>query len=214
MTITEERPGQFADLDPDEVTIGTASGPGLWLAPAGTAPPATTGGNLGAFTTPWAALGYASDDGVTNGGDTTTEQITPWQSRTPIRTLVTERTRTVQFVLWQLNELTLGLYFDTVVPPPVSGVISFDVRSDQPQRIHAVAVDVLDGASQFRIVYPRATLDSTGDMAITKASVVPLDVTLSALDDAGVMAKIYYKLASGAVGERTIRSGGSGKAAA
>jgi hypothetical protein len=161
---------------------------------------------MGAFTTPWKSLGYASDDGVTNGGDTTTETITPWQSRTPIRTIVTEKTRTIQFVMWQLNQDTLGLYFDTVVPAPVSGLISFEVRSDSAPMLRAVAVDVLDGQNQFRIVYPRCTLESAGDMNITKSAVVPLDVTLSALDQAGVMAYVYFKTATGLMGEVPVLS--------
>lgn len=173
-------------LDPGEVTVGTANGPGLWIAPEGTREPE----GFGEFAEPWRSLGYASDDGVTIGGDTTTEAITPWQSSMPIRTLITERTKTLNFTLWQLNQETLGLYFDTDVPAPIDGITSFDVRSDSPPRTYAVSVDVRDGLNRFRATYRRATLDSTGDMAITKGAVVPLEITLSALDDGGVMVHI------------------------
>lgn len=176
-------------LYPEQVIIGTAKGPGLWIAPAGTAPPAT----MGDYAAPWKNLGYASDDGVTIAGDTTTEDITPWQSRMPIRSIVTEISKTLQFTLWQLNADTLALYFDTTVPNTTPGTYSFDVRSDAPPKLWAVSVDVEDGEGQFRITYSRATLDSTGDMAITKSAVVPLDVTLKALDSAGVMAHVDVK---------------------
>jgi hypothetical protein len=189
-------------LDPTAVVVGTAAGPGIWLAPEKTAPPAA----LGAFVAPWVSLGYASDDGVTVGGDTTTQDITPWQSKTPIRTLVTARTRTLHFILWELNETTLGLYFDMVIPPPALGVIAADIRSDSPQLIHAVAVDVVDGDNHFRLTYPRASLSTTGDMAITKSAVIPLDVTLSALDDAGVLAHLEFDNGSGSLTTATIRS--------
>ena len=170
------------DLDPTEVIIGTANGPGLWIAPEGTPPP-----EPGApFASPWVSLGYTSDDGVTIGGDKTTEAITPWQSTAPIRTIITEVTRTVAFVLWQLNQTTLGLYFDTPVPAAdSSGVTEFDVSSAGGGLIYAVAVDAKDGDNCLRLIWSRANLDSTGDMQLTKGAAVPLDVTLSALDNAG-----------------------------
>lgn len=170
------------DLDPTEVLIGTANGPGLWIAPEGTPPP-----DPGvAFADPWLSLGYASDDGVTVGGDKTTEAITPWQSTAPIRTIITEVTRTVAFVLWQLNELTLGVYFDTeVLPAGVDDILAFDVPSAGGGRVHAVAVEAKDGDNILRMIWRRANLDSTGDMALTKGAAVPLDITLSALDEGG-----------------------------
>ena len=178
-------------LYPEQVMIGTANGPGLWIAPAGTPPPAS----LGAYPSPWKNLGYASDDGVTISGDTTTEAITPWQSKLPIRQVVTEITKTINFTMWQLNADTLALYFDTDVGTATAGAYSFDVRSDSPPKVWAVSVDVKDGEGQFRITYSRANLDSAGDMAITKSAVVPLEVTLSALDDNGVMAHVDVKTA-------------------
>ena len=173
--------------------VGSANGVGIWIAPAGT--PAPTAG--APFAAPWKPLGYASDDGVTLGGDTTSEAITPWQSRTPIRTIITERTRTVAFVMWQLNQDTLGLYFDTDVPAASGSGYSFDVRSDGGGKIHAIAVDSKDGDAGIRFTFPRATLESTGDMQLTKGAIVPLDVTLSALDSAGVLVHIDVTTATG-----------------
>lgn len=178
------------DLAPNEVMVGTSNGAGLWIAPEGTSLP-EDGAD---FAAPWRSLGYASDDGPTLSGDTTSEGITPWQSRTPIRTIITERTQTVQFVLWQLNQDTLGLYFGAEVPAGDSNEYSFDVRSDDPSRIYAIAVDAKDGDSIFRVGYTRATLDSVGDLQLQKGAAVPLDVTLSALDDAGTLCTVYVKV--------------------
>jgi hypothetical protein len=176
------------DLDPAEVLIGTANGVGLWVAPPNTPPPPDL---ETAFATPWLPLGYADAAGVTIGGTTTTENIIPWQSKMPIRTVVTAREKTLHFVLWQLNEITLGMYFDTPPPAPSGdGSISFDVMSDAPQQEHAVSVDVLDGTNRFRLTYPRANLSTTGDMVLSKSAVVPLDITLAALDAGGVLAHI------------------------
>ncbi len=194
------QPGPRPALDPTQTMVGSANGVGLWIAPPGTAAP-----ELGdPFAAPWRPLGYASDDGVTQGGDTTSESITPWQSRSPIRTIITEKTRTVGFTLWQLNQDTLALYFDTEVPESTDGSYSFDVRTDGGGRIYAVGVDSRDGDNSIRFVYPRATLDSTGDMALTKGAMVPLEVTLSALDDSGVMVHIDVVAGGGAAQQLTV----------
>jgi hypothetical protein len=173
-------------LDPTQTQVGTANGPGIWIAPAGTPPPAAGG----AFASPWASLGYASDDGPTIGQDTDSEDLTPWQSVAPIRTVITGKSITLHFVLWQLNEQTLALYFDTAVTAPVTGKLAMDVPSTGGGHIYAVAIDSLDGVNAFRVTFPRATLESAGDMQLQKGAMVPIDVTLKALDNAGILAHI------------------------
>lgn len=170
-------------LNPEEVQVGTANGPGLWLAPAGTAPPAKT---YTPWPLPWRLLGYLSDDGPTVGQSTDSEALTPWQSRVPIRTVITGREITMQFVMWQLNPLTIALYFDADEPAEgADGSIHMELRSDAPTHLYAVGIDTRDGDTVFRIAFGRASLSDAGDMAITSGSAVPLDVTLSALDDGG-----------------------------
>lgn len=194
MTITEPTPRAGSALDPEETMVGTSNGVGLWIAPAGTAAPE----GLADFAAPWRPLGFASDDGVTLGGDTTSESFTPWQSTAPIRTIITEVTKTIGFTLWQLNQDTLGLYFDTVVPAPgTGGAMSFDLQSGGGGRTHAIGVDAKDGDNHLRFVFPRAQLDTAGDMVLQKGAMVPLEVTLSALDAGGILAHIDVKVAGG-----------------
>jgi hypothetical protein len=170
-------------LNADEVTVGINRGPGIYLAPAGTDGPADIDSDWDA---PWESLGYISDDGVTVGASTDTTDLTPWQSTVPIRTLITARTLTLQFVLWQTNPLNLALYFDTAVPEGDS----FDVRSDEGGYLYAVGIDVQDGDNRFRIVFRRAQLSDSGDVTIARGSAIGWDCTLSALDDNGVLCHI------------------------
>jgi hypothetical protein len=175
-------------LDPTEVQVGTANGPGLYIAPAGTAGPADTTAD---WMSPWAVLGYLSDDGPTVAQSTDSEDITPWQSVVPIRTVLTSRGVTVQFTMWQLNAATLALYFDVDVPTPGSdGEVEMEVRTDSPQHIYAVGIDSADADRALRIIFPRASLSDAGDMQLQRGAAVPLDVTLSALDDGGTLAKV------------------------
>jgi len=186
------RPGALAAyvpvLTPKEVQIGTANvNSGLWVAPAGTAMPTTA---TTAFTTPWLLLGYISDDGVTIGQSITKQDIVPWQSRVPIRSVVTEKLITMHFILWQINPQTVAMWFDQPQPVPVAdGSFEMDVVTGLPQNIVAVAMDSLD-QRVMRVGFSRASLSSAGDMKVAKGGAVPLEVTMTALDNAGVMAHV------------------------
>jgi hypothetical protein len=175
-------------LDPSEVQVGTANGPGIYLAPAGTDAPDGTEDD---WEDPWRILGYLSDDGPTVGNSTDSEDITPWQSVVPIRSIITGRSVTLQFVLWQLNAVTLAMYFDAEEPiPDADGGIDMELRSDAPQRLHAIGIDSADAERTLRISFTRASLTAAGDMQITRGAAVPLDVTLSALDDGGQLGRV------------------------
>jgi hypothetical protein len=175
-------------LNPSEVQVGTSNGPGIYIAPAGTEPPDDTETEWGS---PWRILGYLSDDGPTVGQSTDSEDITPWQSAVPLRSVITGRQITMQFVLWQLNPVTLALYFDNEEPTPgTDGSIDMELRSDAPQRLHAIGIDSADAERVFRISFTRASLTDAGDMQITRGAAVPLDCTLSALDDGGTLGRV------------------------
>jgi hypothetical protein len=200
-------------LKPDEVQTGSSNGPGIYLAPVGTALPADTSTPFG---TPWDILGYLSDDGPTVGQATDSNDLIPWQSVVPLRSVITKRTITLQFILWQLNELTMGLYFDADPPTPAAdGSISMTVRSDTPQHLYAIAIDAADADRVMRLGFTRASLSDAGDMQLKRGEAVPLDCKLTALDDAGVMATILLGPGSGALAagaaagttKSTVRSG-------
>jgi hypothetical protein len=175
-------------VNPAEVQVGAPNGPGIYVAPPGTAPPDATADE---WATPWRILGYLSEDGPTVGQSTDSTDITPWQSVSPIRSVITARGVTLQFVMWQLNEVTLAMYFDADVPAVAAdGSIDMDIRTDTPQHLYAVGIDSADADRVFRLVFGRASLSSAGDMQLTRGAAVPLDVTLSALDDAGKLANI------------------------
>jgi hypothetical protein len=175
-------------IDPTEVQVGTPNGPGIYLAPAGTEAPDNSTDD---WESPWHVLGYLSEDGPTVGQSTDSTDLTPWQSAVPIRSVITSRSVTLQFVMWQLNETTLALYFDADVPTVgTDGSVNMDIRSDAPQHIYAVGIDSRDAERTFRLAFSRASLSAAGDMQISRGAAVPLDVTLSALDDAGQLAAL------------------------
>jgi hypothetical protein len=199
-----------ATIDPTEVQVGTPNGPGIYIAPPGTEPPDDTTDD---WESPWEILGYLSEDGPTVGVSTDSTDLTPWQSAVPIRSVITSRTVTLQFVMWQLNAVTLALYFDADVPTTAAdGSIDMELRTDSPQHLYAIGIDSADAERVFRMAFGRASLSSAGDMQITRGAAVPLDVTLSALDDGGALA--YVKLGPRSGGGAAPLSGGKSEKAA
>lgn len=196
-------------LDPTQVHIGTNNLAGIYVAPAGTAAPTL----LDDFADPWMSLGYLSADGPTVSQSSSSTDITPWQSTTPIRTLITARGVTIHVVMWQINALTLSVYFD--VDPTswdnTTPTQDLQVRSDNPQHIFAVAIDTNDAGQRFRLSFTRATLSAVGDMAISRGATIPLDATLSALDDNGVLARLQIASSTGDATTRTFSGGKDGK---
>jgi hypothetical protein len=175
-------------LDPSEVQVGTPNGPGIYIAPPGTEPPDSTDEE---WESPWAILGYLSDDGPTVGASTDSETIQPWQSAVPLREVITGRSVTLQFVIWSLNEQTLALYFDADVPTAAAdGSIDMELRTDTPAHLYSIGIDSADAERVLRISFRRASLSDAGDMAISRGAAVPLDCTLSALDDGGVLGRV------------------------
>lgn len=178
-------------LDPTEAVLGINNGPGIYIAEAG-----ATGADLPAtidavWAAPWEPLGYLSDDGVTISADVSSDAITPWQSTSPIRQVITGKAYTMAFVLWQTNPRSMGLYFDTDVDEAdSSGAFDFEVRSDAGGFIHAIGLDVRDGNLVTRIMFPRAQLSDNDDVTIARGDIIGWGVTLSALDDSGVLAKV------------------------
>jgi hypothetical protein len=188
-------------LDPSEVQVGTPNGPGIYIAEAGTEPPDSTDEEWGSE---WSILGYLSDDGPTVGSSTDSESLQPWQSAVPLREVITGRSITMQFVIWSLNEQTLALYFDADVPTAGSdGSIDMELRTDTPAHLYAIGIDSADAERVFRISFRRASLSAAGDMAISRGAAVPLDCTLSALDDGGVLGRVQ-------LGARASGGGGNG----
>lgn len=187
-------------LDADQILLGINNGPGIYIAPVGTAPPADL---QTAWAAPWATLGYLSDDGVTLGASTDSDTLTPWQSTSPVRTVITGKELTMKFVMWQTDPASVALYFDMLPPTGTDGAFSADITSGGGGNLYSIGLDVLDGGTIMRVVFPRAQLSDAGDVSIKRGEAIGWDVTLSALDNNGILGHIEVGPSTAALSEQS-----------
>lgn len=171
-------------LNPDNVLVGTSNGPGIWVAPVGTAMPATVNT---APADPWNTLGYLSEDGVKVSQSTDSQNIMAWQTKTPLRSFVTSREVSLEFTMLELSKRNFQLYFGQKMDAADEAEFSITVRGDEPAHQYAILLDLIDGDLITRLYYPRASLSQAGDMEVTQSGAIGLPVTMAAQDDNGVL---------------------------
>lgn len=131
-------------------------------------------------------LGYVSEDGLTNGRSSETEEFKDWGGNV-IYTSLTSQSDTFQFTLVEaLNEDVLKtVYGDDNVTQDEAGNTVIKVSASELPACAWVVELVLNGRAS-RIVIPNAKVSEVDDLEIKANELVGYGVTLSAMpDDAG-----------------------------
>lgn len=166
-------------LDGTEVRVGITGH--LNTAPVGTAMPTDTTTPLAAA---WVELGY-TEAGPVISTDTNVEDFIPWQSRSAVRSVVTEATQTIAFTLWQRNAQTLKLAFgggtvtagtagDTVYTPPLEASLIEQ----------AFVFEIIDGPIIDRYCLYRGSPSLAGDISFAKDAVTGYELEIKFLETA------------------------------
>ena len=185
-------------LDPDNVIIGAANGPGLWLAPVGTARPTHSYDD---FTGDWEAVGYLTEDAVKIGVETDSEDIMVWQSLSAIDTLLKAKKLSLEFTMVEATGANLAIYFDTDAPTvDPDGSFDMNIPTTPAGKKYAAALDTVYSGTVFRIFFDRVTLKSNSEIALGNTKTIPFGVTLSALDNAGSLGGVQRGPAAAPVG--------------
>lgn len=162
-------------LDASEVVV--ASYGHIWVGDETATEPTDVSAPVGAGYT---ELGYASEDGVSIGRSTDSEDINAWQSVTPVRRIVTGQELTVGVTLIQTNRDTLGVYFGGTVDS--TGRLA--VSTNPTMKETPVLVEWQDGGKSFRLYLPRATVTDFGDVTLARGEATGFEVTWTALPPA------------------------------
>jgi hypothetical protein len=98
----------------------------------GTAPDQTV--ELAALPTGYGDLGYLTDDGAQFSTETTTSDVTSWQSTSPTRSDITSETSTMTVTAQETKLLTMGLYLGVATAGIQGAVGTGEVLIKKPQR--------------------------------------------------------------------------------
>lgn len=143
--------------------------------------PTTVNAALTGFT----ALGYVSEDGLTNQNTIESEDIKAWGGDT-VLVIQTEKTDTFGLTLIEvLNVDVLKIVFgDTNVTGTLADGITVNVNATElPEKAWVIDMVMRNGALK-RIVIPRAKVSEIGEVSYTDNEAVGYELTLTALPDA------------------------------
>lgn len=168
-------------------TVGNVSagkpaiGGAVWRAEKGTTAPtdATT-----ALAADFKALGYCSEDGLTNSNSPETTDIKAWGGDTVLN-IQEEKTDTFQFTLIEvLNvEVLKAVYGSSNVSGTLATGITVTANADEPEEGVWVVDMVMNSNTVKRVVIPHGKLSELGDITYTDSDAVGYEVTITALPD-------------------------------
>lgn len=168
-------------------TVGNVSagkpaiGGAIWRAAAGTTLPTDATTALGAA---FKALGYCSEDGLTNSNSPETTDIKAWGGDTVLN-IQEEKNDTFQFTLIEvLNEEVLKAVYgsDNVTGTLATGITVEANATEQEEAVWAIDM-VMNSNTVKRVVIPHGKISEIGDISYTDSDAVGYEVTITALPD-------------------------------
>lgn len=168
-------------------TVGNVSagkpavGGAIWRAVKGTTPPTNATTTLGSA---FKALGYCSEDGLTNSNSPSTTDIKAWGGDTVLN-IQEEKTDTFQFTLIEvLNvEVLKAVYGSANVTGALATGVTIEANAAEPEEGVWVVDMVMNSNTIKRMVVPHGKISEIGDITYTDSDAVGYEVTITALPD-------------------------------
>jgi hypothetical protein len=168
-------------------TVGNVSagkpaiGGAIWRAAKGTTPPtdATT-----ALAADFKALGYCSEDGLTNSNSPSTTDIKAWGGDTVLN-IQEEKTDTFQFTLIEVlnDEVLKAIYGSANVSGDLETGLEIQANADEQEEAVWAIDMVMNSDTVKRVVIPHGKISEIGDISYTDSDAVGYEVTVTALPD-------------------------------
>lgn len=164
-----------------------ATGGAIYRAALGTTAPTDTATALTSFT----ALGYCTQDGLTNETSITTDNLKAWGGDT-VLTFQTEKNDEFSFTLLEaLNpDVLKTIYGEANVSGSLATGITVGSTAEEPTE-YVWVFDLITRNSKKRIVLPDAKITGLGEIVYSDSDAVGYKITLTAMaDNAG---KTHYE---------------------
>jgi hypothetical protein len=156
----------------------TVAGTGaVWVAPEGTALPA----DLAPPIAPWEDVGYVGEDGCSFTFSRDQEEVTAWQSAEPVRIMITNEPKTIEFELLEFDRSSLLLAFRGGAFAGVAAPYTYTPPDPGTSDVRAMLIDGVDGASTFRFGFPRVQLQGDLEFALLRTDAVRLSMEFGVL---------------------------------
>lgn len=154
---------------------------GIWIADAGTTPPSDAVTALGAGYT---ALGYVSEDGLTNSNSPESDTGKAWGGDIVI-TYQTEKSDTFQFTLIGSKDVDVleAVYGAANVTGTLSTGITVTANATEAEEHVWVFEMVMRDNTYKRIVVPAGKVTEVGDITYTDQDIVGYELTVQAFPD-------------------------------
>lgn len=121
-------------------------------------------------------LGYTTDDGVVFTFGKEVENIMGWQSADPLRILITEEPKTVEFTLRQLEKGTWIQAFGGTITEPVPASGNFEWHPPDPGTapVKFLIVQFTDGSIKYRFLFRRSQDQAEKEVTLMRTDAVNL----------------------------------------
>jgi hypothetical protein len=163
----------------DSTRISVGGTGGVFIAPVGTAMPASPTTALNAA---FIEVGYTTDAGVTFTVDRTITDIRSWQALDPTRRIVTSKDSMVGFTMQEFSKENVELALTGTVTSPSAGVFLFTPETEAALDERAVVIEFKDkvGEDDFttRLLIPRCIVTDSVETQITKTAEMQLPIVL------------------------------------
>lgn len=166
---------------------------GIWFADAGTTPPSDAVTALGAD---FIALGYVSEDGVTNSNSPESDTGKAWGGDIVI-TYQTEKPDTFQFTLIGAKDTDVleAVYGSTNVSGALATGITVTANATEAED-HVWVFEVVMRDNTFkRIVVPSGKVTEVGDIVYKDDEIVGYELTIQAFPDSSANTHYEYIIA-------------------